>query len=162
MSGQALDDLKWDFSKQADVNGLGKVDLNVNSNQVVGASLAPSLPDFMGAQLKSSVKAKGGEFQGRLEAQKQLADNMDLSYSVENSEGVYDLDLLKHEASLNARLGSIGDAEAKVVYNQLNLEPTSYNATFKRGDAMVGIDSKGAYGSLDGSRAVGGSLTAGY
>jgi hypothetical protein len=67
-----------------------------------------------------------------------------------------------HEARLNARLGSNSEAEVKVSGNKLNLQSSIYNATYRRGDAVVGIDSDGAYGSLVGSRGVGGGFTAGY
>jgi len=167
-SGRAAEDLTWDISKHSDVEGLGKVDVNVSSGSNFGIAVTPALPDIKGTQLRALARSHGGDVQARLEAERRLAEGVDLSYGVENEEGNYDLERLSHDARLRARL----DAESEAVLSLAgDRQAQRYNATLRRdlgkllrgdAEAVVGADNDGFYGAFEGSRGMGHGLTAGY
>lgn len=166
-SGRAADDLSWDISKHANVEGLGAVDVNVSSGSNFGIAVTPSLPDLKGTQLSASALSHGGDVQARLEAQRQLLDGVDLTYSVENEEGNYDLESLSHALRLAARLDA-GDAVLSLARDS---KDQRYNATVSRdlsallkgdGNVVLGADNDGIYGAFEASHAMGNGLSAGY
>lgn len=171
--GDATNDFSWDISKTGRVGGLGDVQVNVSSEPDFGnfgVSVEPSMLHLIGTQLKASAHSHEGDIQARMEAQRQLAKNVALTYAVENEEGNYDLDQLSHSARLKAQFGDESDSGIDVRLSG-NKDDQLYNATLThnfgkrlRGnaDTMLGVDNDGVYGALDASRAVSKSLTAGY
>lgn len=151
--GQGADDLYWQASKRKTFLGLGDVEVNMTSGHEYDIQVAPVLPSILGAKLKAVARSAGNGIYGRLDAQRSLSKNADLAYSIENSEGGYDLEDLSHSARLK---GGIGDSSFDV---QLQKTPQSqgYNVSYAakldkllRGDAsaVLGFDNDGIYGSF--------------
>jgi len=165
--GKGANDISWDASKRSNVRGLGDVDINVNSERDFGVAVAPPLPDIAGAKLKVLARTQGEDIYARLDAHRQLGKDMDLSYSVENVDGDYDLANLAHAAQFVGKHGQ-GSLVAKVASQG---QATSYNATYAhdlsqalRGDSgvVVGVDNEGLYGTFAKSHEVATGVKAGY
>jgi len=161
--GIGLNDISWEASKRSAVDGLGNVEVDLNSEQDFGVSVEPSLPDIAGTKLKVLTHSRGDEIYGRLEAQRALSKNMDLTYSVENVEGDYDPANLAHSAQLVGRLG-----DGTLVLKAANGgQAPSYNATYAHklaGDSglVLGIDNDGLYGTFAKDQEITKGLVAGY
>lgn len=161
--GTGLNDISWEASKRSVVDGLGDVEVDLNSERDFGVSVEPSLPDIAGAKLKVLTHSRGDDIYGRLEAQRALSKNMDLTYSVENDEGDYDPANLAHAAKLVGRLG-----DGTLVLKAANEgQSPSYNATYAHnlgGDSglVFGIDNDGVYGTFAKDHQISKGLVAGY
>lgn len=175
----------WEASKSSSVEGLGDVELEMDSNGGLEVGLTPSLPAVKGLGLTAHTLSNGDGIAGSLEASSS-ANDVDLSYLVKNEAGNYDLASLKHLALIAAKVGG-GDASAAYSYDDSgqNYNATfatavaggdasleyadgadgrSYNVSFSRAlsdllgsdsDVAVGVDADGAYGALSVSRDLG-------
>jgi len=161
--GAGLNDISWEASKRSSVDGLGAVTVDLNSEQDFGVSVEPKLPDIAGTKLKLFTHSRGEDIYGRLEAQRALSKNMDLTYTVENEEGDYDPANLAHAAQLVGRYGD----HNMVVKVANEGESPSYNATYAHalgGDngVVLGIDNEGVYGTFTKDQKVSKGLGVGY
>jgi len=161
--GSGLNDFSWEATKRSAVDGLGDVEIDLNSARDFGVSVEPHLPDIAGAKVKVLTHSRGDDIYGRLEAQRALSKNVDLKYTVENVEGDYDPANLAHAARLVGRLG-----DGTMVLNLANQGQTpSYNATYAHnlgGDSglVLGVDDDGVYGTFAKDLAISKGLAAAY
>jgi len=167
VSGQGSEDLRWAASKQGSVDGLGDVEMNVSSDDGFGVSLRRDLPEVAGVQMQSSFRSQGEGVLGRFEARRELGQNANVHYSVENAEGDYALNNLQHNIVLD---GSHKDGSVDVSLRSAAGEQL-YNATVRQdlgallmGDAdlVVGADNDGFYGQFAKSHSLGNGLSADY
>lgn len=165
--GSGLDDISWEASKEGSVGGLGDVKVDLNSDRDFGVSVAPALPEIAGVKLKALASSHGDGVYGRLQAQRKLLKGMDLTYSVENEEGDYDLANLAHAANI---VGRLNDGALDVKLDSRGDEQR-YNATYTHslarllggdGSVAIGADDDGIYGTFANTAKVAKGLKAGY
>lgn len=175
VKGHAWDEIDWDMAKNAAVAGLGTVGINVSSDKSFGIAVVPELSQLMGFDIKAVASSHGEDVKGRLDAQRALTDQVNLSYSLENDEGQYKLEDLKHKAIVNAKLD---DFSAALVRLESSKDAKVYNLTLRRdltgffkskekaqavkADAVLGADSQGVYAALYGARPLKNGLSASY
>jgi len=112
--GQDFDTLSWEASQSGEVDGVGDVKLEFNSDKEYNLTVGrQQLAAIAGATLDGSVRATNAGVTGRLEARRDLFGQADVSYSVENPVGVYTLADSKHLGQLTVPVAG-GNAELKL------------------------------------------------
>jgi len=119
--GKDLDSLSWEASQESSVEDVGDVKVEFNSDKEYNLTVArDSLATIAGVDLDAKVRATNAGVTGRLGARRQLPRGAEVSYSVENPVGVYDLSSSTHIGRLSApvaggeaALRAEGDASAQ-------------------------------------------------
>mmetsp|Transcript_2637 Transcript_2637/g.4515 ORF Transcript_2637/g.4515 Transcript_2637/m.4515 type:complete len:444 (+) Transcript_2637:77-1408(+) len=167
LSGVGAEPVNWEARKNAAVEGLGDVQVNVSSASGFGVSVARDLPSVAGVQLKGFVSAKNEAILGRLQAERSWGESGSLQYSMENPEGDYAPANLTYMAKLS---DVIQDGALSAMVKRAG-SANSYNISYAhglnallKGDAgvTVGYDNAGAYGRLTKSHSLGKGVTADY
>jgi len=114
--GQDFDKLSWEASQSGEVDGVGDVKLEFNSDKEYNLTVGrQQLATIAGATLDGSVRATNAGVAGCLEARRDLFGQADLSYSVENPVGVYTLADCKHLGQLTVPVaGGNGELKLKI------------------------------------------------
>lgn len=112
--GQDFGKLSWEASQSGEVDGVGDVTLEFNSDKEYNLTVGrQQLAAIAGATLDGSVRATNAGVTGCLEVRRDLFGQADLSYSVENPVGVYTLADCKHLGQLTVPVAG-GNAELKL------------------------------------------------
>jgi len=99
--GRDLNSLSWEAAQESSVEGVGDVKVEFNSDKAYNLTVS-SWRRLRGAQLAAKVRATNAGVTGRLSARRELGAGAELSYSVENAVGVYDLGQSQHVGRLSA------------------------------------------------------------
>jgi hypothetical protein len=112
--GRDLNSLSWDAAQESSVEGVGDVKVEFNSDKAYNLTVrCDQLAEIAGAQLAVKVRATNAGVTGRLSARRDLGAGAELSYSVENAVGVYDLGQSQHVGRLSAPVAG-GSASLEV------------------------------------------------
>jgi hypothetical protein len=112
--GQDFGKLSWEASQSGEVDGVGDVTLEFNSDKEYNLTVGrQQLAAIAGATLDGSVRATNAGVTGCLEVRRDLFGQADLSYSVENPVGVYTVADCKHLGQLTVPVAG-GNAEFKL------------------------------------------------
>jgi len=153
LSGVGTEPFSWEARKQAEVEGLGDVEVNVSSATGFGVSVARALPTMAGLELKGYARANNDALLGRLEAARSWGDSGTLQYTMENPQGDYELENLIYTAKLT---DTVQEGTLKAMLKRA-ASTNSYNVSYEHGlnkllngDAsmLVGLDNAGIYGKL--------------
>lgn len=154
--GLNLDGLVWEASQSGNVEGVGNVLVEFNSDKQYNLTVSqPDLGEVLSTRLGAKLRATNQGFTGALRASTELPGEATFSYSVENPVGVYNLDKSHHVAEISAplvggraalrttredskqsflaaytRKTSGGQANFQVFHND---DGIGYNISFKRG-----------------------------
>eukprot|EP00971_Amphidinium_carterae_P172866 3426613-Amphidinium_carterae.1 len=156
LSGVGAEPFSWEARKQAEVEGLGDVEVNVSSATGFGVAVARALPTMAGVELKGYARANNDALLGRLEAERSFGDLGTLQYKLENPQGDYSLENLTQVAKL---AGTVQGGALNAMLGRA-ASTNSYNISYAHGlpkvDAsmLVGLDNAGLYGQLQNSRAL--------
>jgi len=114
--GQDFDKLSWEASQSGEVDGVGDVKLEFNSDKEYNLTVGrQQLAAIAGATLDGSVRATNAGVTACLEARRDLFGQADASYSVENPVGVYTLADCKHLGQLTVPVaGGLGELKLKM------------------------------------------------
>jgi hypothetical protein len=153
--GRDLDSLSWEAAQESSVEGVGDVKLEFNSDKAYNLTVSRAgLAEIAGASIDAKVKATNAGLTGRFSTHRELPGGAELSYSVENPVGVYDVGSAKHNAKLSATVAggaaaleaehggagdvykasykaSVGGGEADLRVSQ-NAGALGYNVTYTR------------------------------
>lgn len=112
--GRDLDKLSWEASQSGEVDGVGDVKVEFNSDKEYNLTVArQQLAAIAGVSVDGEFRATNAGVTGCLEARRNLFGQADASYSVENPVGVYTLADCKHLGQLIVPVAG-GDAELKL------------------------------------------------
>merc|ERR1719401_634877 len=122
--GKDLDSLFWEAHQVSNVDGVGDMKVEFNSDKEYNLTVAKQqLAEIAGVNVDASFRATNAGVTACLEAQRALPGKATLSYSVENPVGVYNLPDCKHIGQLtvpvvggDAALRIEGDAKAQGFY----------------------------------------------
>jgi hypothetical protein len=153
--GRDLDSLSWEAAQESSVEGVGDVKLEFNSDKAYNLTVSRAgLAEIAGASIDAKIKATNAGLTGRFSTHRELPGGAELSYSVENPVGVYDVGSAKHNAKLSATVAggaaaleaehggagdvykasykaSVGGGEADLRVSQ-NAGALGYNVTYTR------------------------------
>jgi len=112
--GRDLDKLSWEASQSGEVDGVGDVKVEFNSDKEYNLTVArQQLAAIAGVSVDGEFRATNAGVTGCLAARRNLFGQADASYSVENPVGVYTLADCKHLGQLIVPVAG-GDAELKL------------------------------------------------
>lgn len=103
--GPTLDDIFWEGSRASIVEGIGEMKIEFNSNKAYNLTVAHMrLLELAALTVDARVRASNHGVVAHVDARSKLPNNVDLSYSVENQEGVYVSVCAKHVACVGVPL----------------------------------------------------------
>jgi hypothetical protein len=146
--GRDLDSLSWDAAQEGGVEGVGDVRLEFNSDKAYNLTVSrDELAEIAGARLDAKVRATNAGVTGRLGARRELPGGAELSYSVENPVGVYDVAQATHRGHLSASVAG-GAAALDVEHGDAgDVYKASYKTSVGGGEAGLRVSqSAGALG----------------
>lgn len=112
--GKDTDSLSWEAAQESSVDGVGDVKVEFNSDKAYNLTVnRAELAEIAGAVLDARVRATNDGVTGRLGARRQLPQGAEVTYSVENPVGVYELGQSKHVGRLSAPVAG-GNAALEV------------------------------------------------
>jgi len=112
--GADLDTLAWEAAQASKVEDVGDVLVEFNSDKEYNLTVTrESLARLAGAELDARMRATNAGVTGRLGARRRLPRGAEVTYSVENPVGVYDLGNSTHIGRLSAPVAG-GEAALRV------------------------------------------------
>merc|ERR1719343_236110 len=130
--GTDLDNLAWEASQESFVEDVGDVKVEFNSDREYTLTVTrDALATIGGAEFAAKVRATNAGVTGRLGARRQLPRGAEVSYSVENPVGVYDLSSSTHIARLSAPVAG-GEAALRM---EGDANAQAYEGSYARGVA---------------------------
>jgi len=141
--GLSTDGLFWEASQSSSADGVGDVQVQFNSNNVYNLTVArENLDQIFGIDVDSVVRATNNGVTGRVAARRAVGP-ADVSYTFENTLGVYDVTKAAHDAQVEvqaaggkAALRLASDAGQQGVYG-------SYVRDVQGGEADVRVSREG-------------------
>jgi len=114
--GRDFDKLSWEASQSGEVDGVGDVKVEFNSDKEYNLTVArQQLAAIAGANVDGRFRATNAGVTGCLEARRDLLGQADVYYSVENPVGVYNLADCKHLGQLTVPVGGgLGELKLKI------------------------------------------------
>jgi len=109
--GRDFDKLSWEASQSGEVDGVGDVKVEFNSDKEYNLTVArQQLAAIAGANIDGRFRATNAGVTGSLTARRELPGQAAVSYSVENPVGVYNLADCKHLGLLTVPVAGGGVA----------------------------------------------------
>jgi len=141
--GRDLGSVFWEASQKSSVENVGDVKVDFNSDKEYNFTVARRLlAQLAGADIEGEARATNGGVTSRLGVRRQLPGGAEVSYSVENPVGVYQLGRSMHRGRLSVPVGG-GEAALEAEGDD---SVQAYGASYKRealgGKALLSISQK--------------------